>query len=747
MAIQQRAGLFIGVLLALILCAAAPLFGQRKGTKFPVGSRVEVLEGNVWVAGTVVEGRHRGGDWVTVRLDKDPVGVFPPSMPAEVREQALTQPHPPEDVRMLRGRNRRANSQDSRVPIRTWTDRSGKFKISARYERVNDGKAVLRKLDGKRVEVPLDRLSDADAEYVRNLGDAAANPFQVVEEDASPLADDEATDETASAATTKANWKNAKTIRPQTFTKWSFVPPTSDQPGPANAPFNDAGIALAEIPDSQKFFENVGGVYVAQDGKRALVAREQGGPGRNQAQFVEDLDLQSGESRGLIPLPPETAVLDCFADQGLVMYRPEVFGSGEKTLLTIARIENGQLSTMTSFEPYVHEDFEPRRDVDQARFLGPNRILTSNHMGMAWTLWDVDAAKALANIPVGHTMGDRTTLSPDDSLLAVIMEKGIALIDLATVRHVATIPTSGEHLHKVRISDDNRHLAALSEGGLTLWDLSTGKETISFYHPALGFSNDLAWAGDYVLVNNQFLFDAERRILLWEYQSAPGGETVAVPRRGRFWGVSRPDRGGTMSFVSTAMPHAGALELAAELPSAEELLVVRPGDKISIELDIDPNIGSAEKIRESLTKSLEAAQLEVVDSSKLVLKAICKPQPTQTIKINTDNRFPVRDTDIVERTVTPHASYLELSLDGEPLWKRGYIAQPGHVIFMQQGENLDQALERLTKPNLGLIEHAKFSPYVARPGKATENGAYGASQITSEGMVDNGATGRDGAFQ
>jgi hypothetical protein len=81
-----------------------------------------------------------------------------------------------------------------------------------------------------------------------------------------------------------------------------------------------------------------------------------------------------------------------------------------------------------------------------------------------------------------------------------------------------------------------------------------------------------------------------------------------------------------------------------------------------------------------------------------------------------------------------------MSLKGEVLWKRGFIAQPNMVIWIEKGETLDKALERLTKPNVSLFTNAKFSPYVARPGKATANGAYGASKFTARGLVDDRTT-------
>ena len=57
-----------------------------------------------------------------------------------------------------------------------------------------------------------------------------------------------------------------------------------------------------------------------------------------------------------------------------------------------------------------------------------------------------------------------------------------------------------------------------------------------------------------------------------------------------------------------------------------------------------------------------------------------------------------------------------------------------------------KTLDRLTKPNLAMFTHAKFSGYYARPGKASGNGAYGVSQISAQGVIDGkGGHGGSGA--
>ncbi len=58
--------------------------------------------------------------------------------------------------------------ETSQNDLREFTDLTGKFKVQARLLRVNGDKAVLEKSDGKEIEVPLEKLSEADQEYVKS---------------------------------------------------------------------------------------------------------------------------------------------------------------------------------------------------------------------------------------------------------------------------------------------------------------------------------------------------------------------------------------------------------------------------------------------------------------------------------------------------------------------------------------------------------------------------------------------------
>lgn len=75
----------------------------------------------------------------------------------------------------------------SRAQARTWTDKSGTYSVQAEFGGLSDGQVSLTREDGRKIVVPLDKLSSADQEYVRQKAavDRPSSPFVVSEDVAS----------------------------------------------------------------------------------------------------------------------------------------------------------------------------------------------------------------------------------------------------------------------------------------------------------------------------------------------------------------------------------------------------------------------------------------------------------------------------------------------------------------------------------------------------------------------------------
>ena len=60
--------------------------------------------------------------------------------------------------------------------VRTWTDRSGSFKVEAQYLGLIDGKIQLHKLNGVKISVPLTKMSHEDVQYVERISGRGTSP-------------------------------------------------------------------------------------------------------------------------------------------------------------------------------------------------------------------------------------------------------------------------------------------------------------------------------------------------------------------------------------------------------------------------------------------------------------------------------------------------------------------------------------------------------------------------------------------
>ena len=119
---------------------------EQQATSYQPGDRVEVHSLNRWLPGTVV-GASDGMGWVDVRLDDDPHVPQARDMPEGVsdelrlqfqenRGRLLTRPYRSDDVRPAKTTPTRTRRQAAAQPtgeLRTWTDRSGRFSVEARF--------------------------------------------------------------------------------------------------------------------------------------------------------------------------------------------------------------------------------------------------------------------------------------------------------------------------------------------------------------------------------------------------------------------------------------------------------------------------------------------------------------------------------------------------------------------------------------------------------------------------------------
>ncbi|CAO2656654.1 Nn.00g054570.m01.CDS01 [Neocucurbitaria sp. VM-36] len=65
--------------------------------------------------------------------------------------------------------NSKSSSKPNSAKVRTWTDRSGSFKVEAEFILIKDGKIHLHKVNGVKIAVPVPKMSVEDLEYVERV--------------------------------------------------------------------------------------------------------------------------------------------------------------------------------------------------------------------------------------------------------------------------------------------------------------------------------------------------------------------------------------------------------------------------------------------------------------------------------------------------------------------------------------------------------------------------------------------------
>ncbi|TWT88938.1 hypothetical protein Mal64_24280 [Pseudobythopirellula maris] len=614
--------------------------------------------------------------------------------------------------------------------LRTWSDRSGSYKIEAVYAGVDGDAVKLSKRDGEELRVPLDRLSADDQSYVRAAREQSAqdkgNPFASA---ANPFSGARS----VLALLKKPDFASLKEIRGKEFASWQFSP-NDYAVSPKRAFTMTKAVELTPLPDQGNRGEEMITLDISRDGRRAIVQRKVDGGSSRDRVFLEMLDLAGRRSAGLIELPQYTKALAVRPESALVLLGGTHFNDDMNTKVTLAKITRGGLKTIALWEPSPRDT--RRRGVDQAWFTGPRHAL----LGVARSdpvLWDLVEAKAVFKIPVGDRFYVQR-LGAMGRLLAVGSESSVSLLDLRKGRHLATVEHDLSRLEAVGLSDDCTRLIASSIDQIAAWDLADGSPLGKLTKSKPTSDERLDWVDDMlVLADGQRLYDLNRGIMLWEYGVSTRGGLASETANGRIWYGPRNEDGQDPYIASIEVPHHEARAHSRVLGEQQAFLAARPGDPFELIIETDQGAVAERDIEAKLTDAVQNAGFAVADSAPLQVRVVYTRLPERDLRIRNWNEPPWTKKFVI-KTIRPFASALVLT-DGEDnvLWRRGWLAEPMGIINMREGESLDDALERLTSPNPDWLSHIEFPKKLTKPGPVTEEGAYGYSRLSIHGVASN----------
>ena len=607
--------------------------------------------------------------------------------------------------------------------LRTWADKSGRFQVKAKLlERVADS-VRLETEDGRLITVEISRLSDFDQKYLASAKPSAEkNPFAGGEKmDKSKSGTSSAANDASSASDSKSGNSTTSdsgipmnTVSPNVTAgrKLLLVSNgefnlTPDVEVPTNAKVQpvERGPSGFEIPVHDRF----GNFLISPNEKVAAVSITNPFDklGRTAVQFF---DLEGGKQLSSVGVPVKDASV-----VGVIM-DPPTFATQKKPWgRTPGRIDfwdgSDGLRHVIGFEGFYNV----------VKLLNDKQLFTIDNKGQA-VVWDWKTAKAEYYFQAhGHA---QPAISANGKQIAVAINTGIMIIDLATGKPLGTLATK-KRVTTMAFSRDGVKMASIQDGNLAVWDLEKGKLVDEFAVPGVTpFNPSLVWTDDEnILMNGSALVNYRLRVPIWTYKLAHGSVKLTGGKGGRFWYSSNK------VLIPVKIPQQEVVDVASNY-DPEDFLVVKPGMKVAIRMNLPFGQQDQQKIYESLAGKLEANGCTVDPNSHIVLNCFTEKGKTQTREYR-DQGFGFGGGS-EKATFTPTLSYIQLSKGNDIYWKQSVSSGPGMMMWLGEGESVQQAATKQSKPSPHFFANAKIPKFYARLPNGKKS--LGESELTENGL-------------
>ena len=441
---------------------------------------------------------------------------------------------------------------------------------------------------------------------------------------------------------------------------------------------------------------------------------------------IERVNLAKGQPTGSAMIPFGEEALSVSLD-GTHLLVGGGLAHGADARLDVFKLEGSKAQHVVSWKPYEQEGNAISEIVRWATFVDSSHVLTANSDGKL-VLWAIPSCKAVYSRMIQRSCPP--ALSPGNKYLAANTDKSLCILDPMTGKVVGQLPS--EHLWVPCLSfrPDGREVAALLSGEILVWDFSTGKLAHSVFLPAGLRPRTLDWASDgYVMLNADQLFDLKKMVVLWTYTTGEqrGAEKPTGWFAGRYWYVTGSARSAGKVLASAVLPHEQAQKVAAGL-NTDDLMAVKPGGSVSLEVSIGTSQDIQDRVTKSLTERLKANGITVTAGQPVKLVASNTPGQTKEITYQMFGRMADQKVSVAEMKLG-----LSFVQDGKTLWEKTQTAGAPAMITMKEGQTADQAVEADRAGSWKFFESASLPRYVP---KAREKLGYGESQLGPSGPED-----------
>jgi len=600
---------------------------------------------------------------------------------------------------------------ESQVPAqksRTWTDASGAHKIEAVMVKQSGDVVELKKSDGAIVKIPIDKLSAADQEFLKNPP-KASSPFEVVKpaEPKKPTVVGPASKETIEI--TEFDRSQLQQIAIESPGVWGVKPAevTEDVDVTASQP-----IQLRSPPAGRNsFFEKPHTVFVDSIRGHAFITHKY--QLKNSVSRVEVCDLKNGKSLEVVEFEHSASVIDVSPTGQFILARKNGLHHGQKSRLDIFDRSREGWDRVLSFAPSNAKSWADW-DVVFAAFAAEDHVVSVDIKGNL-ILWDLTNKKAVYSMKVPAK--SVPTISLDRMHLVVATQSGVAVIAPMTGKTLGSLPGAGKAIPKLALHSNGSLLAGVLPQRVIIWDMATGALSKEIFLDKKMTGGQASWVSDnLLLVDNSILVDIENRVQIWQYQGGEVGDVAG----GKLWTVLSTGNKFPKSLSGQELPHKKAADVASGL-SPDDMLALKPGTKVQLTVAGELKDEQVKQITAALKTKLEERDLVVADKSEIVLTAKVSKGKDRESKYHSVGTLKTKET----------VHELSLTENGKSIWSKRFIVGPPFVLMRNRRESADEALARAMVPQVSFFQNARVPQYVAR---APKGGVYGASKLALEGL-------------
>jgi hypothetical protein len=597
---------------------------------------------------------------------------------------------------------------------RLWKDSTGQFQVRATLIEQTDTAVRLHTADGREITVPMNRLSEADQEYLKSLKAPADNPFA----GGAPMTQDAPTVEPAPSAVVPGTLRalpESKSLGeemalPGTGNTLDLTASPSDEPFAPDPQPTVSPLPAAVVPVSSVDAYDKISVPVVTDSKRGQflisIGRNKSGSPEETRGRIYTVDLSTKNAQLVWDYPNCVRVLDHDAQSGrtLIVDKLDQFQRGGE-LVMVEGLASGSPQTLyrRTLPGAGKPGFAPQ--VEWAKLLSGSHVAAI--VDRKLHVWDLPAAKLVYLIETASA-SEPPVFSGNQVYMAVPQGGTVVIVETASGDVRKSFTTGSTLTPGAAFHPDGRQLAVCFSNQYQVWDCVADNiisEATTTDHLS---SHPIHWIGPKLFrgaMGDSVHLDLGMSV--WKYYIAVSTQPIVLGGK-----IVTATTSQNCALVSAEVPHASAQKSIDTLMSAgDAAMLVRPGSKVAIAVDASVSVDQ-EEIKASLATAAEKAGWSVSGRGPVTLVAKIGRGETRQLKFRSMGPGPRKES---SADLTPFTAELQIRRGSDVLWSRKTENRIPFMLRLEEGETVQDAVNRYEKPDAAFFERLNLPPRIPKP--------------------------------